>query len=282
MEQKRKKRHTGLKILLIFVLIAVVLVVDSNFRIVTDEFILGNSRLPEGAEGLRIVHLSDLHARRFGSGNSRLVSAVRDAEPDMICITGDMVDGPREEQEDYVRELMGQLTQIAPVYFVPGNHEWAAGWARELFTILREEGVTVLRNSYVTFGRGGDYIVIAGVDDPNGLRGQSSPEKMMEEIRADHGDSYVLLLAHRDTELELWSQLGFDAVLCGHAHGGLIRLPFTDGLVAPAQGLFPTWTAGIYTQGGTQMLVSRGFAGSHGCPRVFNNPEVVSITLSRQ
>ncbi len=254
---------------------------DSSVRLVTDEFTLGNGRLPEDLEGVRIVHLSDLHAVRFGEGNRELIDAVRECRPDIICITGDMVDAAREEQEPYVRELIPELTSIAPVYFVSGNHEWAAGWARELFEMLEEMGVTVLRNEYVTFGRGDDYMVIAGVDDPNGLRDQKSPAQVVSEIREEHPGKYILMLAHRDTELDMWSGLGVDAVLCGHAHGGLIRLPFTDGLIAPGQGFFPTWTAGIYEQGGTQMLVSRGFAGSHMAPRLFNNPEVVSVTLSR-
>ncbi len=278
---KRRKRRKGPLILLTLMLILALLIYDSNTRLVTDGFTLGNSNLPQGFEGMRIVHLSDLHAKRFGDGNSELLEAVRAASPELICVTGDMVDGERAEQEPYVRELMEGLTSIAPVYFVSGNHEWASGWARELFKILEEYGVTILRNEYTVYGRNGDTIVIAGVDDPNGLRDQKSPAELVEEIRAQQPGKYVLMLAHRDDGLEMWSELGVDAVLCGHAHGGLIRLPFTDGLFAPGQGWFPTWTAGIYTQGGTQMLVSRGLTGSHMVPRLFNNPEVVSVTLAR-
>ncbi len=279
---KPKKRHVFLKLLLLLALICAVLVYDSNNRLVTDVFSLGNERLPEDLEGLRIVHLSDLHARSFGKDNEKLISAIADARPDIICITGDLVDKDQARQEGYVRQLMAAITQIAPVYFVSGNHDWAVGWARELFDVLREYGVTVLRNEYVTYGRGDDYIVIAGMDDPNGLRDQKTPAKVVEEIRRDHPGKYILMLYHRDTELAMWADLGVDAVLCGHAHGGLIRLPFTDGLVAPGQGLFPTWTAGIYTRDATQMLVSRGFTGSHGVPRLFNNPELVLAVLERQ
>ncbi len=281
MSEKPHKRRRWPWVLLVLIVIFAVTVYDSNTRLVTDEFTLGNEKLPEDLEGVRIVHLSDLHAKRFGDGNSELIEAVRDADPDIICVTGDMVDGEREKQEPYVRELMGELVRIAPVYYVSGNHEWAAGWARELFGILEELGVTVLRNEYVTFGRGNDYIVIAGMDDPNGLRDQKAPEKVVEEIRTDHPGKYILMLYHRDTELDMWAGLGVDAVLCGHAHGGLVRLPFTDGLIAPGQGFFPSWTAGIYEKDGTRMLVSRGLAGSHMLPRVFNNPEVVAITLAR-
>lgn len=272
------------KFVLAILILAVILcaaVYDSANRIVTEEFAIGNSTLPTGFEGFRIVHLSDLHAHSFGEGNEKLIAAVKDARPDIICVTGDLVDGPREEQEGYVVELMTALTAIAPVYFVSGNHEWAAGWARGLFSLLGDMGVTVLRNKFITLERGGDEIVLAGVDDPNGLRDQKSPEELVSEINEAHPGKFILMLAHRDTQLDMWAQLGVDAVLCGHAHGGLIRLPFTDGLIAPGQGWFPSCTSGIYEKGSTQMLVSRGFTGSHNMPRLFNNPQVVVAVLGK-
>ncbi len=281
MERKPRKKRRFFLVLLVLILIFGVIVYDGNTRIVTDEYALGNARLPESFEGFRIVQLSDVHAAVFGKDNAELFAAVREAKPDLICVTGDLVDSAREQQEAWVREFIPRLTAIAPVLYVSGNHEWASGWPRELFELLESLGVTVLRNEYVTWGRGDETIVIAGVDDPNGPADQKTPEELMEEIRAGQPGKYVLMLAHRDTELAMWSELGVDAVLCGHAHGGLVRLPFTDGLIAPGQGFFPTWTAGVYTQGGTQMLVSRGIGGTHGLPRIFNNPEVVSITLTR-
>lgn len=277
-----RKRHRGRVLLTLLVLIAIaaVIIYDSNTRIVTDEFTLGSSRLPAGFEGFRAVHLSDLHAKSFGEGNRELIEAVEKASPDIIVITGDMVDGAG--QDDYVRELIPALVDIAPVYYVSGNHEWAIGSAGELFSLLEELGARVLRNEYEVLERGGDHIILAGVDDPNGPADQKTPAELVEEIRADYPGEYILMLTHRDTELEMWSELGVDAVLCGHAHGGLVRLPFTDGLVAPGQGLFPTYTAGIYESGETQMLVSRGFTGSHGLPRVFNNPEVAVAVLKAE
>lgn len=275
----RKKRHRGrgLLTLIVLLLIAVVIVYDSNTRIVTDEFEIGNSKLPQSFDGFRVAHLSDLHAKSFGEGNRELIEAVEKAGPDIIVITGDMVDG--EGQEPYVRELIPALLEIAPVYYVSGNHEWASGWPRELFALLEELGAKVLRNEYVVLERNGEAIVLAGVDDPNGPADQKTPAELVEEIREDRPGDYILMLAHRDNELDMWASLGVDAVLCGHAHGGIVRLPFTDGLVAPGQGWFPSYTAGIYEEAGTQMLVSRGFTGSHGMPRVFNNPEVAVAVL---
>ena len=277
--RKPRKGHRFLLILLLLILIGLAIVYDSNTRLVTDEFTLGNASLPAVFEGFRVVQLSDLHTAVFGEGNRDLLDAVREARPDIIAITGDLLDD--DTAEDYVRDLMAGLTAIAPVYYVTGNHEWASGWTKELFALLAECGVTALRNEYVVLDRGGEEIIRAGVDDPNGPYDQKTPEALVAEIRADHPSDYILMLAHRDDELAMWARLDVDAVLCGHAHGGLVRLPFTDGLVAPGQGLFPTYTAGIYTEGHTQMLVSRGIGGTHGVPRIFNNPQVVVAVLSR-
>ncbi len=274
-----KRRRRALLLLLILLVCAALELYDSNNRLVTDSFTVGGSRLPDAFEGFRVVQLSDLHTKRFGDGNSRLFKAVSAEEPDIIVITGDLIDGDRAE--DYVAELCGGLTEIAPVYYVSGNHEWASGWTMELFALLESCGVRVLRNEYLTLQRGDDSIVLAGVDDPNGFSDQKTPQELMGEIRDEYPESFVLMLSHRNTELQMWSELGVDVVLCGHAHGGLVRLPFTDGLVAPGQGLFPTWTSGIYAEGDTQMLVSRGLGNTKHLPRVFNNPQVVSVTLSK-
>ncbi len=267
-------------ILVVLLLILAALVYDSNTRIVEDTYTVANGRLPEGFSGFRVVQLSDLHTTRFGENNSKLFEMVRGQAPDIIAVTGDLID--EERDEDYVRELMTGLTQIAPVYYVTGNHEWASGWVRDLFSILEECGVNVLRNKYVVLERNGDTIVLAGVDDPNGPYDMKTPRELVSEIREEMGDPYILMLAHRNDEIDMWSELGVDAVLCGHAHGGLIRLPFTEGLIAPGREFFPTYTSGIYRQGGTQMLVSRGLGNTSFSLRLFNNPQVVTAVFERE
>ena len=274
--KRRKRRLATVFLLLLIILIA--LFYDSNTRLQIDEYTIENGKLPNGFEGFKIVQLSDLHTTRFGEGNSRLIDAVRTQSPDIIAVTGDLIDGERDEE--YIRELMGALTKISPVYYVSGNHEWASGWTGDIFSILEDCGVYVLRNEFVLLERDGDSIVLAGVDDPNGPFDMKTQEELVAEIREAYGDAYVLMLAHRNDELDTWAKLGVDVVLCGHAHGGLIRLPFTDGLVAPGMEFFPTYTSGIYRQGGTQMLVSRGLGNSRGTLRLFNNPEIVVAVLT--
>lgn len=265
------KRFLG--ILLIFAVAAAAAWLDSNYRLVTERYTLASPVLPKEAEGLRVVHLTDLHGEWPGA----LIGAVRDAEPDIIAVTGDIVDGDAasfEAERDYITMAIRELCAVAPVYYVPGNHEWASPGAHELIEAVAEAGGTVLRNDYVLF-RG---IVIAGCDDPNGPYDQPSPGDVVGRIRNAEGGKFILMLYHRHDRLIQWSKLGVDCVLCGHAHGGMVRLPFTDGLYAPGHVFLPTCTNGIYRERATAEVVSRGIGGPK--YRLFNNPEVLVLELT--
>ncbi len=274
MKKARHRRRGG--IFLFLLLFLVLLTADSNVRIVTREYQLSYDTLPRAFDGFRIVQLSDLHAGSFGTDNIRLISAVTAARPDIIAVTGDLVDG--EGQGGYVRELMTALTAIAPVYYVTGNHEWASGMIGELFDILDDCGVTALRNTYTVLERGGASILLAGLEDPNGPADMETPGQVMEQLREETGGGFTVLLAHRN-RVEEYALLGAQLVLCGHAHGGLIRLPFTDGLIDTNRDWFPTYTCGVYTENGTDVLVSPGLGNSVPVPRFLNNPQVCVAVL---
>lgn len=286
MGHRRRRRHSGRLIFLILIIAAAALFYDSNTRLTTDSFELTGDKIPEGFDGFRIVHLSDMHTATYGEDNSTFLTMVQDENPDIIVITGDIIDGNSDSDEEtmdkeraYVREVITDLVKIAPVYYVSGNHEWPSPWVHELFELIAQCGATVLRNEYVLLSSGDDSIILAGADDPNGPYDMKTPKELVEEIRQAEGDKYLVMLYHRNDRLSMWAELGVDAVLCGHAHGGLIRLPFTDGLVGPGRELMPEHTAGIYEEGGTKMLVSRGIGGMK--LRFLNNPEIVSITLKK-
>ncbi|MGM9661763.1 MAG: metallophosphoesterase [Oscillospiraceae bacterium] len=254
----------------------------SNYTVQVEEAVFASSRLPAGVEGYTLVQLSDLHGASFGKDNERLLAAVAEAEPDAILLTGDLVDKYRGIDWAYVERTAAQLTALAPTYFVTGNHEWATGETRELKELLAAQGVTVLSNEYVTLERGGDRIVLAGIDDPNGYADQKTPEALAAEVYAAFGDPFWLLLAHRnDRFAEEYSLLGADLTISGHGHGGIIRLPFTDGLLSTDRTLFPTHTAGFYEDNGTAVFVSRGLGNSGISRRLFNRPELAVLTLSR-
>ena len=122
--------------------------------------------------------------------------------------------------------------------------------------------------------------VVAGIDDPCGFADRKTVDTLMAEIRQNEGESvYTVLLAHRNDMLDQAQTLGFDLVLSGHAHGGLIRLPGTEGLIGPNREWLPAYTGGLYTRGDTQMIVSRGIGNHTGVPRFLNCPHIPVAVL---
>ena len=283
--QVKKKRHKALPlIIIVFMFITACLFFDSYYRIVTTEYSLVYDNLPDAFDGFRIVVLSDIHAAVFGRNNERLVARVRDTHPDIIAITGDFTDYhdklPTNEQLVIAEALILDLLPIAPIYYVTGNHEWANGGVRELISMMETHGVVILRNKYVHLESGGEKIILAGTEDPNGPADMIRPRDFIRSIRETEGDKFIVLLEHRNNRLPLYSELGVDLMLCGHAHGGIIRLPFTDGLIGPDRDWLPTYTNGVYTMGKTNMVVSRGIGNHTGWPRLLNNPQIVVAILS--
>ena len=242
---------------------------------------VGVHGLPDGFEGLRIVQISDLHGHEYGQDSEALLALVAQQAPEFIVVTGDIID--QESHLAMVPALARGLAAIAPTYYVTGNHEWAVGGVPRLKGILTECGVTVLSNQYVTLERNGDSLVLAGVDDPNGYADQKTPEELYGEIQREAGDLCTILLAHRNDRFGQYAAAGYDLVISGHAHGGIVRLPFTDGLLGTDRKLFPTWTAGVYTLGDSTLFVSRGLGNNtvpiHGF-RLFNRPDLAVLELT--
>ena len=242
---------------------------------------VGVHGLPDGFEGLRIVQISDLHGHEYGQDSEALLALVAQQAPEFIVVTGDLID--QESHLAMVPALARGLAAIAPTYYVTGNHEWAVGGVPRLKGILTECGVTVLSNQYVTLERNGDSLVLAGVDDPNGYADQKTPEELYGEIQREAGDLCTILLAHRNDRFDQYAAAGYDLVISGHAHGGIVRLPFTDGLLGTDRKLFPTWTAGVYTLGDSTLFVSRGLGNNtvpiHGF-RLFNRPDLAVLELT--
>lgn len=252
-----------------------------NFSIQTQSCKAGLTRLPQGFDGFRVLQLSDLHGRRFGDHSCRLLQAAREAQPHIICITGDLFD--EHTELSMLWPLLKGLTAIAPTFYVTGNHEWQVPGLQELLSSMEALGVHVLANEYTFFERGGDQIVIAGVHDPCGPYDQKSPKELMEEIRKAAGEgAFVLMLAHRNDSLDLWAELGADLVLTGHCHGGVIRLPLVGGVFGSERRFFPEYDAGLYGKGRTLLYVSRGLGYSNVSFRLFNRPQLPLLVLNRK
>ena len=280
--RRRGRGRRALLILLLLTVFGAAFLWWSNCSLQVDRFTYVSPRLPAGFDGCVVVQLSDLHGALFGENNQDLVDAVRAENPDYIFLTGDLLDRYRRTPQSYAVDLGRAMAAIAPTYFVTGNHEWALPDVPALKEALTEAGVTVLDNRFVTLERGGDQVLLAGVDDPNGYADQKTPEELAEEVRAAWGDGFWLLLAHRNNLFApRYSRLGADLVISGHGHGGMIRLPFTDGLISVERTLFPSYTAGFYEENGSTAFISRGLGNSGPSFRLFNRPEVAVLTLSR-
>lgn len=240
------------------------------------------SDLPAGFDGCRIVVLSDLHGASFGAHNADLLAAVAAEQPEYIFFLGDLEDKYRGPEDGYPAETARGLSAIAPTYYVTGNHEWAVGHVPEMKETLTENGVHVLSNQSLSLTRNEDRIILAGIDDPNGYADQKTPEEVAQEVAEEWGDPFWILLAHRNNAFaEHYSRLGADLVVSGHGHGGLVRLPFTDGLVSTEHTFFPSYTAGLYEKNGSTLFVTRGLGNSGFTFRLFNRPEVAVLTLHK-
>ncbi len=282
------RRHRGhplrrVLLFLIFILFCVGFFHWSNHSLQVQRFTFASPRLPAGFDGCVIVQLSDLHGALFGEDNRDLLKVVAKERPDYIFLTGDLLDQYRATPHSYAASLGGALADIAPTYFVTGNHEWALPDVPGLKRKLEEAGVQVLTNEYTVLARDGDNAVLAGIDDPNGYADQKTPEEVAEEVRAAFDAPFWMLLAHRNNYFEdEYCRLGADLVISGHGHGGLVRLPFTDGLVSVERTFFPSYTAGFYQAGGADLFVSRGLGNSGRTFRLFNRPQVAVLTLKRE
>lgn len=271
-----KKIRRLLALLALFAL-AAGFVYWQNFTLQVEPVELFFESLPPQFDGLRVAELSDLHGRSFGKNNVRLLRTLQKARPDMICICGDLFD----EKTDLtmLEPLLTGLTDIAPVYYVTGNHEWQVKNLREILQKMRAWGVTVLENEGRVLSRGGAEMVVAGVHDPCGPYDMKTPAALVRELRSTQGNDFILMLSHRNDELAMWSQLGVQLVLSGHCHGGVVRLPFVGGVFGTRRELFPEYDAGVYRQDGTTLFVSRGLGYTNVHFRLFNRPHIPIMIL---
>ena len=287
-------KEIGKKILIIIlIMLAVVFaawIIWDNQRIVVTEIEVESERLPQNFAGYRIAHVTDLHNDEFGKDNAKLLAVIEAAKPDMIAITGDLLDSRRTDVKKAVN-FVRQAVQIAPCYYVTGNHEsrMEEEYA-ELEKEMREAGVVVLRNDSQILEKDGAQITVAGIDDPRFVLSTDKVEKMETRIgktldkilEGIPQEQFILLLSHRPELFELYCQKELDLVLTGHVHGGQIRIPNIGGVIGPGQGLLPDYDAGLYSKGGTKMILSRGLGQSIVPFRINNPPELVLVILEEE
>lgn len=262
------------------VLTCAAILADSRWRLDVQEYTLSSPRLPAGFDGYRIVQLSDLHGMEFGENNRRLVSAVEKALPDLIVMTGDFIEDSTDLE--IIRTLCTQLTEIAPVYFVSGNHDAGSRKLEALAALLEDCGVKYLRNEYRVLEREGDEIVLCGVEDPNTWAVMPKPDEVVSSLRAEYPDEFVVFLGHRNYFAEKYPYLDVDLIFSGHGHGGIVRLPFVGGVLGTNAELFPEYDAGVYDTLRYDMVISRGLGGFAYVPRFLNPPHIPVVVLKAE
>ena len=267
--------------LVLALVLTTVWLIWENQALVRTDYAVKSSNLPQAFDGYRIVQISDLHNTLFGKGNERLLEMIRSAQPDMIAITGDLIDS-RHTRVEIALEFAKEALKIAPCYYVTGNHEIRDDDLEELLEGLKETGVTVLRGEAVQLYKEDQWIHLVGIDDMSLVCKKPDTEsmvarQMLERFESQH---YTLLLAHRPEPFTVYADLGFDLTLTGHTHGGQMRLPWLGGMFASGE-FFPEYDAGLFQQGDTAMVVSRGLGNSLFPFRINNRPEVVVVTLRK-
>lgn len=245
-----------------------------------------SSCLPESFDGYKIIHISDLHNAKIGKDNEGLLTLIEKAEPDIIAITGDLVDSRRTNVETALR-FIEKVTDIAPCFYVTGNHESRIEECDYLLSEMAKMSVVILRDEKVLTEKDGEYIAVVGVDDPYFERDgiYCNEEAVIRKelyFLLKEEEHFTLILSHRPELFHVYADYGVNLVLSGHAHGGQFRLPFLGGLYAPHQGILPEYDNGVYTKDSTTMVVSRGIGNSAFPFRLNNRPEVIFIELKKE
>jgi len=281
-EYKVKMKLKTIIISTIFLTFLIIWIWWGNTALQLNSYIISSDNIPDVFNGYRIAHLSDIHNTEIGKNNEFLISTLLYADPDIIVITGDFIDA-RKTNIDVALKFAEQAMKIAPCYYIPGNHESRISVFEDFKDRLKNLQVVILENKSCKLEAGGEYISLLGVADPSFKKNSTYSNKdiistELEKLIKDTAE-YTILLSHRPELFDVYVTKGINLVLSGHAHGGQFRIPFIGGLIAPNQGIFPKYDAGLYIEKNTNMIVSRGIGNSSFPFRINNRPEVVLIEL---
>lgn len=267
-----------------FVFLIILFIAAFYSRMVVTEYIVHTDKWNTG-ESLRIVLLTDLHSRKYAEGQDRFAALIWAQKPDLIALSGDIIDDrlPMEGAFSFIEKI----EKCAPIFYVTGNHECCRSDLKEIKKKLKKHSVIVLDDEQMIAIVKDKKICIAGIEDPcireMGVS-KRTWEKSKENLFKNKGELFSILLSHRPELFSLYDTWNFDLVLCGHTHGGKVRIPgVINGLWAIDQGWFPKYAGGLYLQegkaGNYAQVVSRGCSVNLNAPRIFNPPEIVVINV---
>lgn len=257
-----------------------------NNGISITEINYSNSKIPIDFNGFTIVQISDLHNKSFGKNQKRLLNKIKSTSPNIIVITGDLIDRRKYDLDTAMVFIEGAIN-IAPIYYVSGNHEAWSGDYENIKKVLLSEGVKVLDDSKLDLVIDKSKVQIIGLSDPDFFTSNymeaTSLTNLEKEIRTLSDDSiFQILLCHRPELFDIYVETNIDLIFTGHAHGGQFRIPYVGGLVAPDQGFFPEYTSGMHKKNKSSMVVNRGLGNSIIPIRIFNRPEIVKLILQNK
>lgn len=280
--------YTIVIVLLLLLVVLLRIYIDNEIPKVSNVEIK-SSKLPEVFDGYKIVQLSDLHSKSFGNNNEMLIDMIDKESPNIIVMTGDMVTA-NEKDFTVFYSLVKELTKKYRVYYVYGNHEGELSLKlkSEITAFLKENGVIVLDNDYISIEKNNEKINLYGLcytqkyySYKGGKKHIITENYIKNKLGTIDKNKYNILLTHNPLFFDAYSGYGFDLTLSGHVHGGLIRLPFIGGILSPERKFFPQYSAGVYEKGNSKLVVSRGLSRGTKGFRFFNRPDVVSITLKK-
>ncbi|WP_315070156.1 metallophosphoesterase [uncultured Clostridium sp.] len=274
-----------LAVLVALFLLAVGLYLGNKLMRVS-KYEIKSDKIPKEFSNFKIVHLSDFHSHSFIGNTNKIVKKVDDQKPDIIVMTGDMVN-KYDKKFDRFLELAKVLSKKYKIYYIVGNHEQRLTKSdlKLILDRLNKLGIKILKDEKIILKRKKDYLNLYGIDVPlKFYKIRNKPLIDLEEIitpvlESCKVEEYNILLAHNPLYFEKYAKYNVDLILSGHVHGGMIRLPFLGGLLSPERKFFPKYSSGIYEANNKKMIVSRGIGHSKPLIRIFNMPEILSITL---
>ena len=276
------------KITIIFSIICLLLILCGiyfyfeNTTLEVSTYQIATNKIPNEFNNYKIIQISDFHNNTSSKLTKKIVEKIKNQKPNIIVITGDLIDSTKTNV-DIAIDMIKEIIEIAPIYYVTGNHEARTNEYDNLKSQMIELGVKILENEAQEIQLNNSTINILGINDPSfykesDILDSKIVKNNMENIQYNE-DNFTILLSHRPEVFKIYVEKNIDLVFTGHAHGGQIRLPFIGGIIAPNQGTFPEYTDGIYREKDTTMVVSRGIGNSIIPFRVNNRPELVIVEL---
>ena len=280
--------YTIVIVLLLLLVVLIRIYIDNEIPKVSN-IEIKSDKLPKVFDGYKIVHLSDLHSKNFGNNNEMLIDMIDNESPDIIVMTGDMVTA-NEKDFTVFYNLVKKLVKKYKIYYIYGNHEGELSLKlkNEITTFLKENGVIILDNDYISIKKDGEEINLYGLCYTQKYYSYKSGNKhivtenyIKNKLGTIDKKKYNILLTHNPLFFDAYAGYGFDLTLSGHVHGGLIRLPFIGGIFSPERKFFPKYSAGVYEKDDSKLVVSRGLSRGTKGFRFLNRPDIVSITLKK-